>query len=157
MIDFRSCPDLETRAVSLARLQLKTRHAHRAFDPGHVLLGEDFKRMAPNAGSFRIQWHNNSREELVGYRRPFRSGKIFLKNRLRRMLTQAENTAATLKCTHVPVFGFSINRPNQSRVVGIIPWMNRRRRAERDEIISIRVRLSPRVQNVHVERKKKIV
>src|SRR5262249_2521022 len=39
MIDLRSRPDLEARGVSLAWLHLKARHAHRAFDAGHVLLG----------------------------------------------------------------------------------------------------------------------
>src|SRR5262249_38505877 len=39
MIDFRPRPNLEARDVSLAWLHLKPRHAHRAFDADHVLLG----------------------------------------------------------------------------------------------------------------------
>src|SRR6476661_3423100 len=53
MIDFRARPDLEARSVSLSWLYLKSGHAHCPFDAGHVLRGRDFKRTAPNTGSFR--------------------------------------------------------------------------------------------------------
>src|SRR5258705_11120642 len=73
------------------------------------------------------------------------------------MLTDRENTAATLKCTHVAVSGLAVDAPNYSRVVRIILRMNRRRRTERDEVVSLRVWLGTRVLNVYVEVEKKIV
>ena len=36
VINLRARINLEPRRVSLCRLQLKTRHAHRAFDPDHL-------------------------------------------------------------------------------------------------------------------------
>src|SRR5207237_10121476 len=94
---------------------------------------------------------------LVGHGCPFCSGKTFLENRLCRIRTDTEKTAATLKCTHVAVFGFTIDAPNQSRVVRIVLRMNRCRRTERDEVVSLRVRLCTRVLNVYVEVEKNIV
>ena len=41
MVNFRACADLEARGVGLAWLQLKSRHAHRAFDANQVLRGRD--------------------------------------------------------------------------------------------------------------------
>ena len=73
------------------------------------------------------------------------------------MRTDAEETAATLKCAHVAVFGLSIDAPDHSRVVRVIPWMNRRRRAERHEIISIRVRLCACVKHIDIQIDNKIV
>ena len=73
------------------------------------------------------------------------------------MRTDTEKTAATLKCTHVPVSGFTIDAPNQSRVVRIVIPMHRCRRTERDEVVSVRVRLRTRVLNVQIQLEKKIV
>src|SRR5262249_3798717 len=39
MVNFRACPDLETRRVCLLWLQMKARHAHRPFDAKHVSIG----------------------------------------------------------------------------------------------------------------------
>src|SRR4029077_19673498 len=75
----------------------------------------------------------------------------------RRMRTDTEKTAATLKCTHVPVSGFTIDTPNHSRVVRIVIPMPRCRRTERDEVVSVRVRLRTRVLNIQVQLDKKIV
>src|SRR5882757_4529329 len=100
--------------------------------------------MAPNTGSLRVQRRDDRREKLVRHGCPFCSGKILLENRLRRMRTDTENTAATLKCTHVAVSGLAVDAPNYSRVVRIILRMNRRRRTERDEVVSLRVRLGTR-------------
>src|SRR5512132_4739516 len=80
---------------------------------------------------------DDRREKLVRHGCPFCSGKILLENRLRRMRTYTEKTAATLKCTHVPVSGFTINAPNQSRVVRIVIPLSRCRRPERDEVLSV--------------------
>jgi hypothetical protein len=73
------------------------------------------------------------------------------------MRPDTEKTAATLKCTHVAISGFTIDTPNQSRVVRIVVPMNRCRRTERDEVVSLRVRLCTGVLNVYVEVEKKIV
>src|SRR4030095_14057198 len=73
------------------------------------------------------------------------------------MRTDTEKTAATLKCTYVAVSGFAIDAPNQSRVVRIVVPMNRCRRTEGDEVVSLRVRLCTCVLNVYVEIEKKIV
>src|ERR1700758_4528035 len=113
--------------------------------------------MAPNTGSLRVQRHDDRREKLVGHGCPLCSCNILLKNRLRRMRTDTEKTAATLKCTHVAVSGFTVDAPNYSRVVRVIFRMNRCRRTQRDEVISLRVRLCTCVLNVYVEVEKKIV
>src|SRR5438128_8217219 len=115
--------------------------------------------MAPNPGSLRIQRRNDRGEKLICHCCPFGSGKILLEKRLRRMLTDAEKgkAATALKCTHVPVSGFPTNAPNQSRVVRIIPWMNRRCRAQRHKVITLRVRFCTGVLNVHIQLDKKIV
>src|SRR5262249_18019177 len=112
---------------------------------------------APNAGSLRVQRRDDRCEKLIGHSCPFCPGKILLVNRLRRMCTHTEKTAATLKCTHVAVSGFAVDAPNQSRVVRIILRMNRCRRTERDEVVSVCVRLCTRVLNVYVQFEKKIV
>jgi hypothetical protein len=73
------------------------------------------------------------------------------------MRTDTEKTAATLKCTHVAVSGFTIDAPNQSRVVRIVVPMHRYRRTERDEVVSVCVRLRTRVLNIQIQLEKKIV
>src|SRR5712671_34812 len=104
--------------------------------------------MAPNTGSLRVQRHDDRGEKLVCHGCPFCSGKILLENRLRRMRTDTEKTAATLKCTHVAISGFTVDAPNYSRVVRVILRMNRCRRTERNEVVSLRVRLCTCVLNV---------
>src|ERR1041384_1540079 len=73
------------------------------------------------------------------------------------MRTNTEETTAPLKCTHIAVSGLTVNAPNQSRVVRIVVPMNRCRRTERDEVVTVCVRLCTCVLNVYVEVEKKIV
>ena len=73
------------------------------------------------------------------------------------MGADAEDTAASLKCAHVAVSGLSIHAPDHSRIVRVVPRMNRSRRAERDEIISIRVRLRACVKHIDIQIDNKIV
>src|SRR6185369_17233881 len=116
------------------------------------------ERTAPNADSFSTQRRDDRREKLIGHGSPFCSGKIFLENWLRGVRTDyAEKTAATLKCTHVSVSSFTIDRPNQSRVVRIVVRMDRRRRTERDKVVSVCMRLCTRVLNIQSQVEKKIV
>src|SRR4030095_7820152 len=110
-----------------------------------------------NAGSLCVQRRDDRREKLIGYGCPFCSGKILLENRLRRMRTDTQKTAATLKCTYVAVSGLTIDAPNHSRVVRVVLRMNRSRRTERDEVVSVCVRLRTRVLNVQIQLEKKIV
>src|SRR6266508_6156490 len=113
--------------------------------------------MAPNTGSLRVQRRDDRREKLVRHGCPFCSGKILLENLLRRMRAGTEKPAATLKCTHVPVSGFTSDAPNHSRVVRIVVPMHWSRRTERDKIVSVCVRLGARVMNIEIQLKKKIV
>src|SRR5215470_19116934 len=113
--------------------------------------------MSPDAVRLCSKRRDKRGKKLIRHGRPFRVREILLKKRLRRALIQTEKAAAALKRAHVSVPGFSLDAPNQSCVIGIIPWMNRHRRPERDKITGIRVRLRPSVQKIDIELEQKIV
>src|SRR5258707_4722532 len=137
MINFRSGPNLELRAVSLAGRQLKSGHPQGAGKPVSFLLRRDIETPAPNAIALRRQRRNQRCKKLIADRSPIGVGEILLIKRLRRTLTDAENSAAASEPTDINSLGLAVDAPNEAGVIGIIFRMNRNGRAERNEITRI--------------------
>src|SRR5262249_34099984 len=120
-------PHFKSGAVSLARRQLETRHPERAGKSVSFLFGRNIKSSTPHAVAFRRQRRDQRCEKLITDRAPVGIGEILLIKRLPRPRADSKQTPATTKPIHIDSFRLAVGTPYETRVIGIILRMNRRR------------------------------
>ena len=120
---------------------MKAGHSQPAFEPEGLLFrpARDVETAAPRAGRLGGERGEQGREKLITHRNPFRTRDISLVKRLRRTLTQAENSAAAPEPSDVDPFRLSIDAPNQSSIRRIILRVNRSSGAKRNKITIVHV------------------
>src|SRR5690348_50828 len=97
--------------------------------------------MSPDSVSLGGQRRDQCRKKLIAHGSPIRVREVLLKKRLGRMGTDSEETAARPEPVYIDAFGFAVEAPNQTSIIRVIFWMDRRSRPERDEVTRICVSL----------------
>jgi hypothetical protein len=159
MVKFRPGVDLETRAVSLPRLQLKARHTERSLNAERFLVGRalDIETPAPNDIGLCGKGRQQRRKKLIAHCNPFRACDVFLIKGPRGPLPKAKETAAAPEPAYIDAFGLSIDAPDEPRVRGVILEVNWRGGSERNKVTRILIGFRAAILKIDIHFDNKIV
>src|SRR6266404_9171793 len=159
MVKLRAGVDFETRAVSLAGLQLKARHVERSLNAEQFLVGRtlDIETPAPDRIGLGGKRRKQCRKKLVAHRNPFRARDVFLIKGSRGALAHTEKSATATKPANIDALRLSSDAPHQSCVRRIILRVNRSSRPERNKVTRASVRFSAAILKVDIHFSDKVV